>query len=260
MSLSERFGEISDRVREFVENVVILESVDSTHSVALRLMDQMDAEELSLRPTLVLSERQLGGLGRGRHRWISPRGGLYLSWMSADVSGDLVPRMPMLAAVAAHRSVTAVGVTGAVIKWPNDILVDDRKLAGILIHARGVETPWVTVGLGVNLVPVGEAVEDPIHPPTSMAEAGVSDAADALAIATTVEFLGSLTASIADPDDAIRRWRDTLDHSIGDSISVRVSSGQVRSGTFAGLTDEGFLRLEQAGTEVVITGGDVVES
>jgi len=260
MELSERAAEITRRLDAHVDNVVFLDAVDSTHSLALRLIDQIDNEELTLRATVVVATAQRFGVGRGNRRWTSPPGGLYLSWISARVADEVIPQLPMLAAAAAHSALTAVGVGRAGIKWPNDILVGDRKLAGMLVHARRGETVRVTVGLGVNIQPVTDPIDDPIHPPTSLVEQGVEDLHGELAIEVAVNFVSDLTVSLGHQEPALRRWRDQLIHEAGDRITVRLSSGTVESGTFAGLTDEGFLRLEQETGERIITGGDVIES
>jgi biotin-(acetyl-CoA carboxylase) ligase len=69
-----------------------------------------------------------------------------------------------------------------------------------------------------------------------------------------------LVEAIADPAPALERWRRRLVHRPGDPISVRTASGAVENGHFAGLTDDGFLRLAQGTTERVVSGGDVIES
>jgi BirA family biotin operon repressor/biotin-[acetyl-CoA-carboxylase] ligase len=243
-----------------VDNVVHFELVDSTHAVALRLIDQVDSEGLQLRPTVVIAESQSQGVGRGRRRWVSPTGGLYLSWISAGLDDDQISRLPMLAASSALLAVTAMGVTGAAVKWPNDILVEGRKLAGILVHARRGDVNCCTVGLGVNIEPVAEPIEDAIQPPTSLAELiGREQAAEGkIGVAST--FLAALTQALVEPESALERWRSQLIHRIGDPISVRLASGAVSSGSFAGVTDEGYLRLlDDSGGEVILTGGDVTE-
>jgi len=260
MELNERAAEMIHRLGRDLDNLVILDAVDSTHSLALRLIDQIDNEELTLRSTVVLATSQRLGFGRGRRQWISPPGGLYLNWISSTESDEIIPQMPMLAAASAHAAVTAVGVKNARIKWPNDILVENRKLAGLLIHARRGEIARVTVGLGVNIHPVNQVLDDPIHQPTSLEELRVMVSGDSTRIDLAVEFVSTLAASLVNREPAIQRWRDELIHEAGDSISVRLSSGEVESGTFAGLTDEGFLRLKQGSEERTITGGDVVES
>jgi BirA family biotin operon repressor/biotin-[acetyl-CoA-carboxylase] ligase len=252
--------QLASALGQVVDNVVLFEEVDSTHAVALRLIDQVDVEGLRLRPTIVLAGAQSRGTGRGDRRWVSPRGGLYLSWLSIGIRDEVVDRLPMLAAAAARATLADAGATEARIKWPNDILVDDRKLAGILVHCRRGTPNRVTVSLGVNIVPISEAVEGASRPPVSLAELVGADAAAASRAGVAAGFVRGLDASIADPAPALERWRRWLVHRPGDRIAVRVASGVVESGRFAGLTEEGFLRLDQGSGERVISGGDVIES
>ena len=165
----------------------------------------------------------------------------------------------MLAAAAAHDAVTGIGLDAATIKWPNDILIGGKKLAGILVHARHGDPTWTTVGLGVNLGPVPAVADQPPHPPTSVSEhlQPVEIESWSLEIATT--FVVALCDSLRDSENALASWRRHLVHRLGETLAVRLSSGEVERGTFAGLTDDGFLRLRQGDIERVITGGDLVD-
>jgi BirA family biotin operon repressor/biotin-[acetyl-CoA-carboxylase] ligase len=253
-------AELARSLDPLVDNVVLFDAVDSTHLVALRLIDQVDVEGLVLRPTVVIAETQRIGVGRGGRRWASPPGGLYLSWLSSAVPYRLVAQLPMLAASAACLALADAGVDQVGIKWPNDLLVDDRKLAGILVHCRRGSTTRVTVSLGVNVVPITAPVEGASRPPISLAEVIGAEAAAPARTGVAVGFVRRLVEAIADPSPALARWRRRLVHRPGDPISVRTASGAIETGTFAGLTDEGFLRLSQGPGERVISGGDVIES
>ena len=76
----------------------------------------------------------------------------------------------MLAATAAHDAISALGVADPRIKWPNDILVGKKKIAGILVFARHGETTWVAVSLGVNLESAPDITEGQGLAATSIAE------------------------------------------------------------------------------------------
>ena len=67
--------QLASTLEQVVDNVIYFDEVDSTHAVALRLIDQVDVEGLCLRPTVVLAGAQSRGTGRGDRRWVSPRGG-----------------------------------------------------------------------------------------------------------------------------------------------------------------------------------------
>jgi BirA family biotin operon repressor/biotin-[acetyl-CoA-carboxylase] ligase len=250
---------LASALGQAAENVVLFDRVDSTHAVALRLIEQIESESLDLRPTVVLASGQSRGVGRGGRQWVSPPGGLYLSWLASGLRDDTVARVPMLAAAAACGALAGVGVAGIGIKWPNDLLVGDRKLAGILIHCRRGATNRVVVSLGVNIVPIDGPIEDAGRPPVSLSELVGTAAAQEARAGVAAGFVLGLAAAIADPRSALEHWRGRLVHRVGDRIAVRIASGATETGRFAGLTDDGFLRLDQASGELVLTGGDIIE-
>ena len=250
---------LADDLRGIVENIVFLSEVDSTHAQSIRLMNQLDEEEVELNATVLVAARQTCGVGRGVRRWESPSGGLYVSWIRSGLSSDAIAQLPMIAASAAHSAVVEVGAISAGIKWPNDILVDGKKLAGIIIHARHGATYWATVGLGVNLSTAPTLDGQAANPAIALAELVEPAPYESWCRALVARFVRSLTESVAVPQPAIDAWRGALIHNPGDRISVRLASGEIQTGTFKGLTEQGFLRLGLGDTERVITGGDVIE-
>lgn len=94
------------------------------------------------------AERQNAGKGRQGKAWVSPAGNLHASTLVRLQAGDPpAPTLALVAAVALHETV-APHAPGAQIKWPNDLLVDGAKLAGILLERQG---DAVVIGFGVNL-------------------------------------------------------------------------------------------------------------
>jgi BirA family biotin operon repressor/biotin-[acetyl-CoA-carboxylase] ligase len=103
--------------------------------------------------TAVMADEQTRGKGRAGRRWWSPGGNLYLSvLLRPRIAAAMLPRVSILASVALFR---AIGdKTGKVaLKWPNDLLLGNRKVAGILPTARteGGRVHWVVIGFGANL-------------------------------------------------------------------------------------------------------------
>jgi len=150
-------AELARNLAHVVDNVVLFEAVDSTHAVALRLADQVDREGLALHPTVVLAESQTEASAAATTAGRRPRAGCtsagWHPW-SRRTSSPACPcwrRRPP--ASPRGRGVEATG-----IKWPNDILVAERKLAGILVHARRGAVTRVTVSIGVNIAPITERV------------------------------------------------------------------------------------------------------
>jgi BirA family biotin operon repressor/biotin-[acetyl-CoA-carboxylase] ligase len=104
----------------------------------------------------VRADRQTAGRGRQGRPWVSPRGNLHLSVLLRPPS-EVAGLVPILGGVATARALVAAGVDPR-LKWPNDVLVGERKLAGVLSEAAsgapGIE--WVVLGLGVNVDPEEE--------------------------------------------------------------------------------------------------------
>jgi BirA family biotin operon repressor/biotin-[acetyl-CoA-carboxylase] ligase len=243
--------------RPAVENVVVFDGIDSTHAFALRLIDQAEDEELSLPPTLVIAGWQEAGVGRDARRWESPTGGLYLSWVAAGNEIPDLAVLPMAAAVAARQSIHSLGIERAAIKWPNDILVDGKKLAGILIHVRHGEVVWATVGVGINLTATPKIAAGALRPATSVADHLPVRNPRRWRERLVSVFVDELAAGVDQPGGVLEHWRENLVHRPGDEIEVRRGDGSEIRGTFIGVTNQGHLRLEIDGNQETITTGDV---
>lgn len=196
--------------------------------------------------------RQTAGRGRQGRGWVSPGGAVHASTAVRLRKGD--PSAPSLALVAGIAVAETAGqfASGLAIKWPNDVMFDGAKLAGILLE-RIDDT--VVVGCGVNLL---DAPELPDRRTTSLAAAGATiDAA-------------TFTVLLAERFDAwLARWRGeglpiviarwlSLAHPPGTPLRVALPDSTAVAGTFAGLTGAGALRLRlQDASERVIHAGEV---
>ena len=200
------------------------------------------------------AERQSGGRGRQGRGWHSPAGNLYASTLVRLRSSDPpAPSLALLAAVALHETIAAFA-PGArpAIKWPNDILIDGAKLAGILLE-RSEDA--VVIGLGVNLAHHPEGLDRPV---TSIAAltGGAPDAG---------QFLEALAETFA---RWLERWRTAglgvvrdrwllAAHPVGTALTAQAGTTRLE-GLFDGLDESGALRLRLAdGAVHVIHAGDV---
>lgn len=258
--MSERLERLREELGRYVENIVLFDVTDSTHALARKIITEMDEESQKLGATLILADRQDKGEGRGGRKWESPEGGLYLNWLRSGLTANTIAQLPMLAAAAAHDAVTRIGISGARIKWPNDILVDGRKIAGILVYARHGGVSWVSVGLGVNLESVPVIGEGDGPPATSVAEQIGPGDVKAWRQQIVCGFIHGLDRLMADPGPAIDGWRSLLVQQPGDTVNIRLASGSVASGILVDVTEEGFLKIRANGKQRVITGGDIIES
>jgi BirA family biotin operon repressor/biotin-[acetyl-CoA-carboxylase] ligase len=104
--------------------------------------------------TVVVSERQKKGKGRQGRQWSSPKGGIYLSCiLRPDIEPREVAKITLVSAVAVCTAIRDVTDARAMIKWPNDILLNKKKLCGILTEMKAEQdkVDFVIVGIGVNV-------------------------------------------------------------------------------------------------------------
>jgi BirA family biotin operon repressor/biotin-[acetyl-CoA-carboxylase] ligase len=229
-------------------------------SVTGSTMDELAtrAEQGAPAGTVVGADRQTAGRGRRGHLWASPpQAGLYLSYLLRP-RGD-VSLVTLAAGVGLMRALSAVGVTTAELKWPNDVMVGRRKLAGVLTEGAHLGTPQATVVVGVGL-----NVQRAAYPPdvaaraVSLDELGVPsvgrDGGRLLAV-----LLESLHDVWHDLDrgrhEAVRdEWIRSAPSAVGARVSWDDPSGPM-AGVTSGIDASGALRVQtrQRG-EVVVRG------
>jgi len=204
--------------------------------------------------TLVLAARQTGGRGRFGRVWVSPAGGVYVSVV-------LRPALPPAAlgplglalAVGVARGLDTFGVPVG-LKWPNDVLADGRKLAGILIEmaAEADRTEWVVAGLGLNVA--APAYEGAGCVREWAPDAGVAGVTARVLDATAVAYREFLAGGFA-PLAGEYRDRGTL---WGHDVVVRDGTGAVAAqGTALSVDDAGALVIAGATGERTIVSGEV---
>jgi len=138
-------------------------TVSSTQDAARKLVEK------GVKEGVVVAEIQTSGRGRISRKWHSPRGGL---WLSLILRPKVVPtyclRLVLISGLAVVKAIRKVSGLNALIKWPNDVLTDGRKICGILIESETVNdlVKYVIVGIGIN---VNVKLED--LPPEVRAEA-----------------------------------------------------------------------------------------
>jgi BirA family biotin operon repressor/biotin-[acetyl-CoA-carboxylase] ligase len=231
--------------------LIILDTIGSTNEEALRL-----ARAGERAPLWITAQRQTAGRGRRGRNWVSEPGNLYASLLLADPSTpDRFPELSFVAALALHDAVTAriPGLAGCVaLKWPNDLLIDRNKFAGILIEGEGAT---VVIGMGVNCVHHPDGTE---YPATDLAAAGVR--------ATPESLFGHLSAAMV---ARLAQWdrgagfaairTDWLARAagVGKPVRVKTADGEL-AGLFEGMDASGrlVLRLPDE-TMRAVTAGDV---
>jgi BirA family transcriptional regulator, biotin operon repressor / biotin---[acetyl-CoA-carboxylase] ligase len=133
---------------DVVKNLFVFDELDSTNSTA-KVLAQDGAEQ----GTIVIARTQNHGRGRFDHIWQSPEGGVYLSFiLRPKTSAKKTSLLPFVAALALTKTIETYNLH-ATIKWPNDVRVNGKKIAGILLESEviGQMINYVVVGIGMNL-------------------------------------------------------------------------------------------------------------
>jgi BirA family biotin operon repressor/biotin-[acetyl-CoA-carboxylase] ligase len=195
--------------------------------------------------TVVTAEEQTAGRGRQGRSWTAPPGKalLYSAILRPLSRRHLL--LPLAAPLAVAEAAESVAPVSCAVKWPNDIWIDGRKCAGILIEARP-QDGWAVIGVGLNVaIEPGEFPDELRGTATSLpGEATVAEAREALD--------ESLTRwSGADPEEVLEAFRSR------DALRGNRVSWEGGEGTAAGVDDRGNLIVETEAGEVSLGAGEV---
>src|SRR5258706_13237409 len=141
-----------------LESIALIPRVASTNLIARRIVDECIQNEVSLPHAMIIAGEQFAGRGRNARQWSSPPGkGIYATTLHVRPADEL-PMVPLeIANIVASFLRETFGID-ARIKWPNDVLVGGRKIAGILIEARmRDDRVFRLIGTGGTVAPVSGA-------------------------------------------------------------------------------------------------------
>jgi BirA family transcriptional regulator, biotin operon repressor / biotin---[acetyl-CoA-carboxylase] ligase len=189
--------------------------------------------------TLVTASEQTSGRGRQGRTWTAPAGRALLCSL-------VVREPPRLLSLAAGVAVAEVAGTEALLKWPNDVLLSGRKVAGILVEGRPAEW-WAVLGIGVNV-----ALRDEDFPPELRGCAGTLGRAAEEVEAVLAELLVALARWLSAPADRVLdavRARDAL---LGQPVSWTDGAGRG-----AGIDADGRLLVSTDAGELALDAGEV---
>jgi BirA family biotin operon repressor/biotin-[acetyl-CoA-carboxylase] ligase len=228
------------------------DSIGSTNAEALKL-----ARDGERGPLWVTALSQSAGRGRRGRAWVSEPGNLYASLLLTDPApAQRFPELSLVAALALHDAVGGriPGLAGRVVlKWPNDLLIDRNKFAGILVEGEGAT---VVIGIGVNCAHHPAGTE---FPATDLATAGVRTSPENLFAHLSAAMVVRLSqwdrgAGFA----AIRAEWLSRAAGVGKPVRVKSDEGEL-AGVFDTIDETGRLVLRLAdGTMRPIAAGDVV--
>ncbi|RYM12286.1 biotin--[acetyl-CoA-carboxylase] ligase [Sphingobium cupriresistens] len=227
-----------------------VEETGSTNADMLALAGQGGGDGSWLR-----AGRQTGGKGRLGRAWESPDGNLYCSTLVRLRPSDPLPHtLALVAANAVHALIAPLCRGQARIKWPNDILVDGAKIAGILLERAG---DAIVVGIGINVTGHPEGLDRPV---TSLAAQGANDAQASTLYERLTQLFGHwLSIWRAQGIDPVRTHWLLNAHPTGTAMRVVQPDGGEVEGAFDTLDRHGMLILRLAnGQSHAIHAGDII--
>lgn len=251
---------LTARTRSALSSLDVLWTIASTSDY---LLDEVKPEPEKLQACL--AEFQTGGRGRRGRQWFAPVGhGLCLSVARLfDATPASFSCLGLAIGVGTLRAVRECGVTKAELKWPNDVVVDGRKLAGVLIDVRGEATGplRVVAGVGVNYLLSDSTIDAVIAAggiaPTSLAEAASGESPGRnYAAAMLLNEISTALEQFAEAGFGAfaAEWRGA-DYLCGKEVSIE---GDLQiEGVAQGIADDGRLCVQSGGQTHYVVTGDV---
>lgn len=248
----------------------ILEETSSTNSVASALAQNGAADG-----TVVFAERQTAGRGRLGRQWYSPPGkNLYASVLLrrtpvSEHAAQWLNWVPLLSALAVGRAIQVMTGLQPSLKWPNDILLGERKVGGLLCESSGLGTlsSFVIVGIGLNVNVWREAFPEDLrdHATSLAAEAGHPFDRVALLAMILSELELRYDAFFSNRFADISHEYDLRCSTVGQRVRVEMAHGTYIEGLAESIAADGSLRLlvqdstggSEQGTVIDVRCGDI---
>jgi BirA family biotin operon repressor/biotin-[acetyl-CoA-carboxylase] ligase len=214
------------------------------------------ARELAPGPALVVADLQTAGRGTKDRSWVAGAGSSLLVSFVLPGPPAAAAVASLVAGVAVARALDALGTTGALVKWPNDVLLRGRKIAGILTQSASGPGGHVVVGIGLNVSQTEGDLTGLRAPATSLALEGRGMdrlvALEALARAVAAAFAAA-------PEAVLGEWRQRS-NVLGRRVLVSRDGGSPLRGRAEALDPDGALRVETAyGPERILVGEVTVD-
>ena len=236
--------------------ILRFDSLDSTNTEALRQARQGAREGLC-----VIANQQTAGRGRHGRAWESPQGeGLYLSFvLRPTLASEDLPLITLMTGVAVYDTLVEIGLKPD-IKWPNDVLVNERKISGILAEmTEDRSTPAIVVGIGVNLT--SKKFPSEIAETATSIESELKRNITAADLETALlKYLGYFYGILNEGGGSraiVDEWRRRSTYADGKLVRVAFENGST-TGITDGIEPNGALRVRSSdGYVSIIQAGDV---
>lgn len=239
------------------KEVLYFDTIDSTNTKAQEL-----AEKGYPSGTLVVADKQKSGKGRRGRSWVSPSGtGIFMTLMiKPDINPNNASMLTLVAALAVAKAITSVTGEEAMIKWPNDIVVNSKKVCGILteMNAQFDYINHIVVGIGINVH--NESFPEEISQMASslMIEAGGKRFHRAQIIAETMSYFEQYYDTFLKTQDLSALVREYDELLVNRNKSVRVlDPKEPFDGKAMGITPKGELIVDTWESRKLVSSGEV---
>ncbi len=258
LSIEEIKASLSGRSKIIGNEIIFFDTINSTNTLAMELAGRGCSEG-----TVIIADEQTGGKGRLGRKWLSPSGkNLYMSIiLKPAVSPRDATILTLFSAVACTSAIRKISSIPASIKWPNDIMVSDRKLGGILteIKADMDRIFHAVIGIGININIEADDMPDEIKAIATSIKNETGDVLSRTKVAVEIlremdRWYSILLSSGKKP--IIEEWL-RLSSTIGKAVRVTIGD-KVFTGIAGNIDDEGMLMLKLPDNTVKkISAGDV---
>jgi BirA family transcriptional regulator, biotin operon repressor / biotin---[acetyl-CoA-carboxylase] ligase len=249
-------NQISPKAKNLLKQLDVQSTVVSTNELA-----KQRAEEANASGLVIVAEQQTNGRGRRGRQWVSPYGcNLYLSLVwGFDGGVSALEGLSLAVGVAVQKAVIRIGAQALELKWPNDLLWQQRKVGGILLEVIGDPTGFcqVIIGVGLNVDMPEDHAADIDQSWANLVELVQGDIAKNELAGFVVDELLILLSDYHEM--GFKHYRDEwhqYDAYADEAVTLSLM-GKVVEGVARGVDDTGALRLEIAGEIKVFSGGEV---
>jgi BirA family biotin operon repressor/biotin-[acetyl-CoA-carboxylase] ligase len=237
-------------------NLGLFESLDSTNALAKRIARHYQRIGLEAPRFLILALQQTAGRGRLGNTWSSPAGGIYLSIVTSVDPSARLDWLPLRAAVHLCLAVDELIDATCLIKWPNDLVVEGRKIGGVLLETVG-NSDGVAVAIGVGL---NHSPDEALLPAgaTSVVSQSSRPASFSVVVDRLMAALEASTERSEEPERVVEEYARRSVHQSGQKLRCRTPQDECE-GTFLGFDGRGFLQLRTLAGDRLIAAGEIIE-
>lgn len=233
-----------------------VDEADSTMTLARRLLDEGLTD-----PIAVIARKQTAGYGRNGRRFQSPEGGLWMTLALPLPTAELIAPAGFRAGVAIacvvdQRLRTPRADDASLrIKWPNDILINDRKLCGVLGETHSTHgLDWLLVGIGMNVNNPPEELAAPLRRPATSLSEWIGSPCDMDPLA--LDISERVRAAVAAPLSRLElEWAASHLWKLDEPVAVLMPGGQRAAAVIKGLTPQGQLVIAMNGDPQPLPAG-----